>query len=49
MFIQHQFLFVFGVELQNTLLKEMGLMGEDRSKKCEEYTVEDPQCHDRFA
>ena len=42
MVIQHQFVLAFGVELENTLLKELGLMGKDCLKKCKEYAVDDP-------
>lgn len=43
MIIQHEFLYMFGLELRNTLLKELGLIGENSLEKCKEYAVDDPQ------
>jgi hypothetical protein len=43
MFIEHGFLFGFSVELQNVLLRDLGLIGENGWAKCKEYAVDDPE------
>ena len=46
MFIEHEFLIGFSVELRKTLVTNLGLTGDNGVQKCLEYAADDPDIRD---
>ena len=46
MFIEHEFVIGFSDELRKTLVRNLGLTGDNGVQKCLEYAADDPDIRD---